>query len=177
MKNKLTNRTKPLTELKKKEFLDQHLKYRLKIMNTYKLINKDSPDFQSKIPLEILGRINDCSAEAARITCRMFIEFMGLRTSKGNLISDKDYWALDGNSYEVKIVDLGGKWVDPNVLTSKEQILLTKTYETGNKATAHLTHNAPFGGDHEIIYESIDLINRLLKTNLFEIVGQNVDYQ
>ncbi len=166
----MTHRTIPLTENDKKKFLNQHLPYRLNILNTYKLITKDRPDYQDKIPQEILGRLNDCSAEASRISCRMFIEFMGLSTRNRKLIVKRDYYKSDGNSYEVKIVDLGGKWVDPSNLTPDEQDLLAKTYETGNKATAHLTHKAPYGGEHEIIYDSIELINRLLKTYLYDFV-------
>lgn len=167
----MIHRTSPFTENDKKEFFNQHLPYRHGILITYKLITKDRLDYKSKIPPEILGNIIDCSAEASRILSRMYIEFMGLSTKNGKLIEKRKYYkSPDGNSYEVKIVDLGGKWVDILTLTSAEQDLLARTYETGNKATAHFTHKAPYGGEHEIIYDSIALIERLLKTYLYDIV-------
>lgn len=167
----MTQRTYPLTETEKTEFFKQHLPYRHKMLTTYNLITKDRPDYQNKIPTEILGEIIICTAEASRISCRMFIEFMGLSTRNRKLIEKRRYFkSPDGNSYEVKIVDLGGKWVNLRDLTLAEQDLLARTYETGNKATAHLTHKAPYGGEHDIIYKSIELINQLLETHLYDIV-------
>lgn len=76
----------------------------------------------------------------------------------------------DNKSYEVKIVDLGGKWVIPHNLTNNDRDLLIKTYVTTNKATAHLTYGDPYGGEPLILYDGSELIYRLLKENLYNIV-------
>jgi hypothetical protein len=167
----MTERTTPLTKKDKEEWFKQHLPYRKTMLNTYKLITKDEPEYQKEIPKKIVEYINTCSAEASRIACRFFIEFMGLATKKSQLIEKRNYHIdSDGKTYEVKIVDLGGKWVDIKELTSNEKELLIKTNETGHKATAHMTYKDPLCGEHEIIYDSVELINRLLETHLYDIV-------
>lgn len=172
MKKTLTQRTTPLTEKEKEEWFKLHLPYRQTMLETYRIINKDRPEYQQEIPKKIIGNVNTCSAEASRIACRVFIEFIGIGTNiKGELIEKRNYHEdSDGNSYEVKIIDLGGKWVNLNDLKPDEIDLLKRTNITGHKATAHLTYKALYGGEHEIIYDSIELINRLLKTHLYDIV-------
>ncbi len=169
----MTQRITPLTEDEKIEWFVLHLPYRQKMLTTYGLITKDRPEYQQAIPKEILENMNICSAEASRIACRLFIEFMGLGTNRnGELIENRNYHKeSNGYSYEIKIIDLGGKWVSLNDLKPNEKKLLERTNMTGHKATAHLTFNAPYGGEHEIIYDSVELINRLLKTHLYDIVN------
>jgi len=176
----LKQRTIPLTEDEIKEFFDKHLPYRQTMLTTHKFVNKDEPDYQKHISEDIKHKINVCGVEASLIACRMFIEFLGLgiKYDPLRLVQSRNYFrAEDGNSYEVKVVDLGGQWVDIDILTAEEQDLLARMCLTGHRATAHLTFNAPYGGEWKIIHEGIDLVSRLLKTNLYDIVEQEIKIQ
>lgn len=176
----LNKRIRPLTLAEVQEFFDEHLPYRQTLLTTHKLITADQPHFQTLLPNELRHKINVSSVEASLISSRMFMEFLGLgiKYNPRRLVQNRKYFAAeDGNSYEVKIIDLGGQWVDINKLAAQEQDLLARLYLTGHRATAHLTHNAPYGGEWRIIHNGVTLIGRLLKENLYDIVGQAVKAQ
>ena len=88
-----------------------------------------------------------CAFEAAQISCRMFMEFLGLAAASDSnglrMIEKRKYFSLDGTTDEVKVTDLGGTFVNLTDLTVDEQAVLATLYHTVNKGTAHLTYNAP----------------------------------
>lgn len=174
------HRTTPLTQTEIEEFFNSHLPYRQAMLTTHKLITKDKPQYQREISKDIVHKLNICGVEASIIACRMFIEFLGLgiKYSPLHLVQRRDYFtAEDGNSYEVKVIDLGGRWIEINSLIEVEKDLLARMYLTGHRSTAHLTYNAPYGGQWEIIHNGIELVSRLLKSHLYDIVGKEIKTQ
>lgn len=163
----LRNRIRDFSNNEINDLIKKHIRYRVMLLKTYDNINS----IESKIPINMFSHIKACSAEAARITCRQLIQFMGLGLNKdGNLCEKNFYHSHNGNSYEVKITDIGGEWVKKNSLTSDEKDLLEKTIKTGDRATAHLTHEHPYGGENKILERSIELVCKLLENNLYNIV-------
>lgn len=175
MSKYLACRSVPLKDGEKLEMLQKHIPYRLEMLNTYKLLHQDKRDLLMKIPNEVRVPVADvCVTEASRIAARLFIEFMGLKHEHFMLKKSRKYYAPDGEtSYEVKIVDVGGKWVDPDELSQSQQDLLVKAYHTGNKATAHFTYGAENIGNLEILIPCIALINELLHQHLKGIEKNN----
>ncbi|HEY5592479.1 MAG TPA: hypothetical protein VIK55_15865 [Paludibacter sp.] len=173
MSRSSTNRTNPLTKDQIGEFFSDHLPYRLSMLYSFKDIQWNDIAAKCHISNSTIYDLMICCCEASRISSRMFIQFMGLGiNSNGELKEKRDYFlSSDKKSYEVKIIDLGGKWVSLNDLTDKENDLLAKTYETASKATAHLTYGDPHGGEPRILNDGSELILRLLKEYLYDIVG------
>lgn len=156
----------PLSKKDINDFFNEHLPYRLAMLKTHLLIEQNSINYEN--------HINICSYEASVIACRMFVNFFGLKGKENpiRLVENHKYSKFKGKSYEVKIVDLGGTFVNINYLQDKEKDLLARIYLTGNNATAHLTHNAPYGGEWKILHPAIELIDRLLDENLFNVTGR-----
>jgi hypothetical protein len=121
-------------------------------------------------------RVRICTYEIGVVTCRKFIEFFGLSIAYKpyRLVESRNYYAAkeDGKAYEVKIIDLGGKWIELNNLTATEKDLLTKIYLTGHRATVHLTDSSPYQGEWQIFDEAVLLVDKLLKENLFDVIGR-----
>lgn len=172
-------RTTPLTATEVDEFFDKHLPYRQSMLLTHKLISKDRPELLGSLPKELRHRIMVCNVEASLIASRMFIEFLGLGIRYPlRLVQSRSYFVTaDGNSYEVKVVDLGGHWVELTSLSTSEQQLIANLYVLGHVATAHLTYNSPFGGQWQLIHEGVDLVSRLLKEHLYDVVGKEIKIQ
>jgi hypothetical protein len=172
-----TSRTTPLTTSEIDEFFNDHLPYRQSMLTTHKLISKDRKELLGRLPDELRDKLMVAGVEASLVACRMSIEFLGLGIKHNplRLVPNHSYFlAEDGNSYEVKVVDLGGQWVDINKLTTAEQDLVANIFLTGHRATAHLTYNAPGGGQWRIIHDGIELVSKLLKENLYDIVNRPI---
>ncbi|MBL4652657.1 MAG: hypothetical protein JKY53_07300 [Flavobacteriales bacterium] len=156
----IQQRFESLNENEINGFFNNHLKYRLQMLETVSLLG-------SKYPPET--PLWTCMYESMQISRRMFIEFLGLGISKESpvLRQDRRYFSLDGtNSYEIKITDLGGRFVEINTLTEKDKELLAHAYMSGNRATAHLTFNAPFVPNPSKVLSASKLIRKLIKENL-----------
>lgn len=114
-----------------------------------------------------------CAFESALISSRMFIEFLGFgvkyKYKLPYLVQQRLYHSLDElTTDEVKIIDLGGRFATLDQLSQEEQSLLALLCHTVHKSTAHLTYNAPFVGDMNLLDKCIPIVDRLLKQNLFD---------
>jgi hypothetical protein len=76
----------------------------------------------------------------AAIFSRAIASFLGLGTRQGRLCADRDYFqhALD-QSWEVKVKDVGGRFLDLNTLSSADKSALEEGINETNTALAHLT--------------------------------------
>ena len=170
----LRSRTYPLTEKEKEKWFKDHLPY-LRVQLTNHIRMENNPELLQGIAEEEKYRVRVCTYEAGVVTCRKFIEFMGIgiKYNPYRLVKSRGYYSApeDNNSYEVKIVDLGGKWVELSDLTSDEQDLLQRMYLTGHRATAHLTDSSPYQGEWKIFNDAVLLVDRLLKEYLYDVVG------
>ena len=148
-------------------FFEKDLPYRLDMMNAFKSNILNSPSF---IDASDAIKLKICAAESSRIVQRVFIQFMGLSVTEKKLINS----TMKMND-DVLISDLGGFIVDPQKLSDSEKDILVKVYITGNKSTAHITFNSTNNtGYPEVLSPGADLINKLLKENLFDIVGREM---
>lgn len=84
------HRTNPLTNDQISEFFSSHLPYRLSMLNSFKIIPWNELLANSHISKSMVKNFKICCCEASRISCRMFIEFMGLGiNSKRELVEKK----------------------------------------------------------------------------------------
>nr|CAP47491.1 putative integron gene cassette protein [uncultured bacterium] len=169
----LEQRDHPLTESDKRAFLAPlpkgHLAYRLTMLWTYKRCYNKGVDIKFKV----------CAFEASLIACRVLLEFLGFgidRSSPPKLIQKREYFKLGGRIDEVKVVDLGGSFASIDIILAEEQEILAKVYYMANRATAHLTHGAPFMEPAELVQKAVPIIDRLLNENLFDVIGQKPNY-
>jgi len=167
---RVKQRSRPLTGEEKGTFfaVHGHLPYRYTMLWTHK--KKDV--WNNKI-----GYCHAiCAFEASLLACRVFMEFLGLGIKNGKtgpvLIEKHDYHSPDGRTTdEVKVVDLGGSYAKISDLTAEEGKLLATVYHMAHKATAHLTFGAPFMEEASIVHKAIPVLDRLLRKNLYDLVG------
>ena len=119
-----------------------------------------------------------CAFESSLIVCRVFMEFLGLgvrNTAAGPVLMQKqDYFSLDGiTTDEVKVIDIGGTFANISRLTAAESEVLAKVYHMAHKSTAHLTFKAPHVDHPGLVHQCIPVVDRLLRENLYDIVGKN----
>lgn len=167
-------RTIPLTNAEKDLWFKTHLPYvRVSLTNHLRLV--ENPSLLGTATEDERHRARICTYEIGVVTCRRFIEFLGLSIAYNpyRLIEKRDYYAAkeDGKAYEVKVIDLGGKWVELNDLTDNEKDLLMRIYLTGHRASVHLTDGSPYQGEWKIFDQAAKLVDSLLKKHLFDIVG------
>jgi hypothetical protein len=174
------NRTIPLTQGQINEWFEDHLPYqRVSLTNHLRLC--ENPGLFGTMTEDERHRVRICAYEIGVLTCRKFVEFLGLsiKYKPYRLVEKRDYYTAleDGNSYEVKVVDLGGKWIEIVRLTDDEKNILTKIYLTGHRATVHLTDGSPYQGEWKIFHDAVKLVDRLLKEQLFDIVAKTSTLQ
>lgn len=114
-----------------------------------------------------------CAFEASLLACRVFIDFLGLgiQNQAGvRVLAEKRARARHD---DLKVTDLGGEFVDLSLLTDPERVLLVNVYHLANKANAHFTHGAHGLEDASIVHDAVPLIDRLLRSHLYAVVGQS----
>lgn len=159
-----TSRGKPLSEAEKQEFFEPHghLAYRLTMLWTHKL------RFPEHHGIEQCHAI--CAFEASLLACRVLMDFLGLGITPGQpVLRERPGYAKPD---DVKITDLGGAFVKLSNIASDERDLLAKVYLLANKANAHLTHGASFMEEAGVVHAAIPVIDRLLRSNLYDRVGE-----
>ncbi|MEQ1665519.1 MAG: hypothetical protein ABL927_09115 [Bdellovibrionales bacterium] len=158
----LNKRSIKLTNQEISEFITDHLPYRIKVLEILE-------SYPYKINSDPLW---PSVYESAQITSRMFIQFMGFGVEidiKGipHLKESRNYYSADKiNSYEVKIIDLGFEFISLSELKDEKQMLLAHAYESGNKATAHLTYKSPFEPNPKKVIQASKIIREILKNKL-----------
>ena len=160
--SKLINRTVPLSPEEIAEFFEASsdskgfLKYRLLLLRS--------------------GKEGAGGLVASLVACRMFIQFLGLKLEKKELYleENRSYFNSSGRSDEVKVINLGGKFVYLHELKAEEKDLLAAAYHGANRATGHLTFGAEDSFDASRLPKVVDLICRLLKGHLYDVVGREM---
>jgi hypothetical protein len=159
-----TKRGSPFSDAEKQEFFQPHghLAYRLTMLWTHKLRFPPHHGFEHCHAV--------CAFEASLLACRVFMDFHGLAVTPGTpaLCERQEYSKPD----DVKVTDLGGAFVTLADIPGDERDLLAKVYHLANKANAHLTHGASFMEDASAVHTAIPVIDRLLRSNLYDRVGQ-----
>lgn len=170
----LEKRTNPLSGEDIEKFFSDHLEYRLNMLLSYRFFLDGKVQFNKEMPQTISYATRVCAFEASRIVARVLLQFMGIGISnKGELREERKYYSLDGKiTFEVKIPDLGGKWVELSDLTPREKEVIIEVIKTAHKSTAHFTHEDPNGGSPGVIREGSEIVIRLLRSHLYDSAGK-----
>jgi hypothetical protein len=161
----MNGRSKPLTDDEKAKFFDEHghLMYRYTMLWTHKLRFPNNHGFEHCHAV--------CAFEASLLACRVFLEFLGLgvnpKVQPPDLKENRVYNYPD----DVKVIDLGGSFVNISDIKPKDRQLLADVYYMAGKANAHLTQGASIK-EATIVHEAISVIDTLLRQNLYGRLGQ-----
>ena len=131
------------------EFLTIHVPYRVWMLEAA----------VSRVP----AKTNEDSAyfEAGTVSGRLLLDFLGIGMDKGKLANRRDYKVKGGKTDDVKVVDLGGRWVDVLAIDPYESETLEAFHIGASKACAHFTWDSDHELDHETYKEAAPIIRRL----------------
>ncbi len=107
--------------------------------------------------------------EAAIVSGRLLLQFLGLgikRKGGLRLVESREYHREDGRTNEVKITDLGGRFVDVASLDTASKEVLAQFHNGASKASAHFTWDSGHRLDLDNLKESIPIIRALVSTHL-----------
>ncbi len=102
--------------------------------------------------------------EAAMVTGRLLMHFLGLGIEhrSGKLVSQHGYHVRDGATDEVKVTDLGGRFVDVALLDQSTAQVLAHFYNGASKASAHLTWDSGHQLDNSNFKHGVSIIRDLV---------------
>jgi hypothetical protein len=137
-----TTEVDALSDSEKRSFIECHVPYRLRFLHLGLGVYPPNCSMER------------AAFETALVHGRQLIEFLGLGTDfdrdPPNLFPKESYhrYKRNGVTYtdEVKITDIGGKFLKPSDLTPVEESILAQFSFGASKATAHLTE----GSDHKL---------------------------
>jgi hypothetical protein len=150
-----------LSDYDKRVFLRDHLAHRLILLTTFR-------DRQAWFERRLKVNGKDCdllrvAKDAALISFRMFAYFLRLKPTP----TDHD----DGVFVEM----LGGNRVDMKTLSPKERQAINRLFFRAHREVAHLTTRYDSDANTaEAIVSGIDIIERLLRTHLYDVVGSRL---
>ena len=104
--------------------------------------------------------------EAAANSGRLLLEFLGLKTERGQLAANHDYKVTDGETDDVKAPDVGGAFVDPKALDEYEAEVLAAFHVGACKACAHFTWDSGHRLDARLLLKAIPIIRRLVQSHV-----------
>jgi hypothetical protein len=120
---RLPHRTAPLTKRQQLAFLQKHVPGRIE-----------------SIQSALSGEPSYRDLAVAAIFSRSIAGFLGVGVRSGRLCADRDYFPhLSGQSWEVKISDVGGEFIDLDTLSGADKSALEEGLNETNRAFAHLT--------------------------------------
>jgi hypothetical protein len=140
-----------------REFLTQHLPYRLEML---RLAEEHLPPSTTR---------ESAFVEAAIVSGRILLAFLGVglnRKSGLKLAENRKYHDDRGATDDVMIPDVGGRFVDVSSLDSNTVEVLTQFYNGASKAGAHFTWDSGHQLDLENLKRAIPMIRELVRTHL-----------
>lgn len=150
------DQTEPLASEEVKRFIDKHLPYRLALIR----------DAVARIPAQSFA--DNQAFEAAAVAGRVLLGFLGVGydSKKETLREDRTHQAKNGLTDDVKIVDVGGRYVDVASLSQEETVVLTRFIHGVHKACAHLTAGSNHGLDVATFQSAAPIIQRLYEEHI-----------
>ena len=110
-----------------------------------------------------------CLCEAGIVAGRLLLQFLGLgieRKGGLRLVKSREYHKENGLTHEVKITDVGGRFVDLGSLDSTMSQVLANFHNGASKASAHFTWDSGHQLDLNNLKQSIPIIRALVLTHL-----------
>lgn len=163
----MTNQTKLiLTPSLIDDFFKDHLPYKITQLTTHHLFKGTiGRSFTNNL---IAAKYQICAIEISFVAGRLFLDFLGLSMKQGKLQESPDFRM----PHDIKVNDLGGDFVKLSQLTLDEIRILEIFYHRGNKGSAHLTWEDREIDGWQILDEGVEIITRLLKSNLYNVVNR-----
>src|SRR5204863_9816476 len=112
---------------------------------------------------------NSAMREAGIVTGRLHLQFLslGIRRKGGlTLVNNLWYHTENGSTDEVKITDVGGRFVDVASLDAETADALAHFRHGASKASAHFTWDSGHQLDLQNLRRSIPIIRNLVLTHL-----------
>jgi hypothetical protein len=107
--------------------------------------------------------------EAGIVTGRLLLQFLGpgIRRKGGlTLVENRGYRTQNGSTDEVKITDVGGRFVNVASLDGETADALAQFHHGASKASAHFTWDSGHQLDLQNLRRSIPIIRNLVLTHL-----------
>ena len=107
--------------------------------------------------------------EAGIVAGRLLLQFLGLGvTRKGGLtlIPSREYHTDNGFTDEVKVIDIGRRFVDIATLDAETADALAHFHNGASKASAHFTWDSGHRLDFDNLRQCIPIIRTLVLTHL-----------
>ena len=145
----------PLPPNEVQRFLDEHLPYRLALIR----------DAVPRVPAQSLA--DDQAFEAAAVAGRVVLDFLGIGydQKRESLKAERTHRCVNGLTDDVKVVDLGGRYIDFSELNEVDTAMLTRFIHGVHKACAHLTASK-HGLDSATFQAAASLISRLYEEHI-----------
>lgn len=150
-------RLEPLDPEVIQQFLKVDIRYRLELL---RLAEEVSPAQSTR---------DSAFIEAAIISGRLLIQFLGLgieRKGGLKLVQRRDYHVAEGHTDEVKIPDVGGRFVEIASLDSATKETLAQFHNGASKASAHLTWDSGHQLDLTNFLQGLRLIRTIVTAHL-----------
>jgi hypothetical protein len=146
----------PLAPDEVRQFRGEHLPYRLALLR----------DAILRVPARTLS--DDQAFEAGAVAGRVLLAFLGLGfdPNSDSLREDRRHHVKNGLTDDVKVVDVGGRFVDIASLSQSETAILTRFIHGVHKACAHLTSRSKHALDVATFQRAVPLIERLYDTHI-----------
>ena len=147
----------PLDPTVIEEFLNRHIPYRLALLDLAEAV----------VPPKTISE--SAFVEAGIVAGRLLLEFVGLRSKrKGGLrlVPDRTYRNEQHHTDDVKIPDVGGRFVCLDSLDEAVQETLAHFHDGASKSSAHFTWDS---GHHLDVYNfkrAIPMIRNLVVAHL-----------
>ena len=146
------NAVEPLSDADVQSLLNEHLPYRLRMIR----------DARDRVPAKSFA--DNQAFEAGAVAGRSLLAFLGVAfdRNKGVLAPYHSHIRLKGGlTDEVKVPDVGGRYVEIERLTAHDAAILARFIEGVHKACAHFTWKSEHRLDPSTFTEASDLILRL----------------
>jgi len=158
MSRRITNgRPEHLDPIVVQDFLSRHIPYRLEMLSLAEEVLPPSTTRDSAF------------VEAAIVSGRLLLDFLGLGiTRRGGLrlVPAHHYRSEDCFTDDVKIPDVGGRFVDIATLDTAISAELAQFYNGASKASAHFTWDSGHQLDLDNLRRTIPTIRALVQTHL-----------
>jgi len=151
------------------EYFEKHLPYRTRIMLAHHKMthHPDETNFPWTADRGPISWLQACF-EASVVTGRMYLNFLGIGVNRPGTVLK--VYAHSEDDDDVSVLDLGGIYVNPALLSPDERELLRGFILMANKASAHLTEPGTY--DVNQTPRAILRIHHYLRTHLYDVTGR-----
>lgn len=163
----------PITGSELEKWFTDHLPYRFSALAAHSRYSEYNPELLKGLDKPVKDEILICTIEMAILSCRKFIQFLGLTVS---MQSNPPELQLCNRfqQYDVKVDMIGGRVACLDDLSQEGKELLVDIYIAGNRTTAHITTGSKDQGEIDRLHEAVLLVGYLMKRYLYDEINKDV---